>query len=570
MRPSTRRAAAAAVLGGALLLLHALWYAFGWGGERGMTVAGDVILVVVPLLAAACIADAARRGPARSRRRHSFAWLAAGVASWGLGQVAWTWYEVVVGVEVPFPSIADIGYLAFFPFAAVALLVAMPPGATSALRLRTLLDGLVAASWILFALWALLIGELYETSGVPLLEKAIGLAYPLGDVVLLTVVVVTARGGGAEARGSVALLAAGVVALALADSGFAYLTLTEQYQTGNPIDLAWTLGFVLLGLGAAWPRAPLGPPREEGVSFMDVHLPFVPVLVGLAVGAYHFLVAPTPSRILLWNGVMAAFFLTCRQLVALDDLWQTNRRLRESKEARDLALSKVVHDLGTPLTSVRIQVHLLAREVDGEAVRRVALVEKGVAQLSHLVDDVRDVTHIEQGRLRVRKTSLDLADATRAVVEAMTPQAAARGVALVVGEAPTATVLADAQRVAQVVTNLVSNAIKFTPAGGTVRVSLETGGGEARVRVRDTGPGLTASERAALFRPFVRVHEDRPGTGLGLFICKGIVEEHGGRVFVASEGPGRGSEFGFALPLAAGAAEERAALADVATGAATG
>lgn len=110
----------------------------------------------------------------------------------------------------------------------------------------------------------------------------------------------------------------------------------------------------------------------------------------------------------------------------------------------------------------------------------------------------------------------------------------------------------DWARIGQVVTNLVDNAIKYTPEGGTIRVRVRAHGGDAVVEVEDTGRGLAQEQAAHLFQPFTQVHVDAPyrggaGTGLGLYISRGVVEAHGGRIWVRSDGPSRGSTFAFSI-----------------------
>ncbi|MCA1819117.1 MAG: HAMP domain-containing histidine kinase, partial [Halobacteriales archaeon] len=128
-----------------------------------------------------------------------------------------------------------------------------------------------------------------------------------------------------------------------------------------------------------------------------------------------------------------------------------------------------------------------------------------------------------------------------------------RGVTLTVRASGPVPVEADHERLAQVLSNLLTNALKFTPAGGAVTLRVGAGpGGGAEVAVEDSGRGLTADEAARLFQPFSQVHDPgevkEPGTGLGLYICKGIVEAHGGRIQVKSAGRAHGSTFTFELP----------------------
>jgi signal transduction histidine kinase len=159
----------------------------------------------------------------------------------------------------------------------------------------------------------------------------------------------------------------------------------------------------------------------------------------------------------------------------------------------------------------------------------------------------------EAGMLRIHPQAVDLETVVKTAVTSLLAQARLKGVTLDVATDGPLPLDADAQRVTQVLYNLVGNALKFTPPEGRVMVRASRQRESARVDVVDTGRGLTAEEAARLFRPFVQVHDPAEvqdkGTGLGLFISKQLVEAHGGRIWVESPGRGHGSTFAFELPL---------------------
>ena len=181
--------------------------------------------------------------------------------SWGSGQAAWTWYETVLGREVPFPSLADVGYLAAVPLAAAALL-SLPFAARGlAGRVRQVLDGLMIAASLLLISWVLVLN-----TAVPggrrqrRLARSISLAYPIGDVVVGTIVLfVLTRARRADGATDIPLplLGGGLVAIAVADSGFVYLTASGSYSSGALIDAGWFLGYLLILLAARKPTADL-------------------------------------------------------------------------------------------------------------------------------------------------------------------------------------------------------------------------------------------------------------------------------------------------------------------------
>jgi signal transduction histidine kinase len=169
--------------------------------------------------------------------------------------------------------------------------------------------------------------------------------------------------------------------------------------------------------------------------------------------------------------------------------------------------------------------------------------------MNRLIEDLLDVTRVEAGRLQLDRKPQDL---VRAIAEAVTlfePAIAEKSIALreeIPDDLPPASV--DAARIVQVLQNLVSNAVKFTPPGGEIAIRAAAENGEALIAVRDTGTGIPAEHLPRLFDRFWQATGSRRGgAGLGLAIAKGIIEAHGGRIWVESE-VGRGSTFTFALP----------------------
>jgi signal transduction histidine kinase len=169
-----------------------------------------------------------------------------------------------------------------------------------------------------------------------------------------------------------------------------------------------------------------------------------------------------------------------------------------------------------------------------------------------LIDDLLDTARIEMGKIELKHTPLDLIPLIHEVARALRPQIARKGqwLTLELAEALPA-VLADADRIRQILTNLLSNALKYTPSGGCITITAREGAGCVRVAVQDTGIGLTPDEQVQLFTPFFRARHDTTqrvgGTGLGLAITRALVELHGGAITVTSV-PGQGSTFSVTLP----------------------
>ena len=239
-----------------------------------------------------------------------------------------------------------------------------------------------------------------------------------------------------------------------------------------------------------------------------------------------------------------------------------NERLKELDYLKSCFVGAVSHELRTPLTTIRGYAEFLEEDVGGtlEGSHRdyVRQILEGTARMERLVDDLLDFAKLESGDFKLVPHACDLAAMVTTTVQALGPAARERGLALT-ATAPAALPLrGDAGRIEQVLTNLVGNALKFTPPGGQVRVTATADGAHARVEVRDTGCGIAPEHLPHLFERF---YQASPGTtrqaggiGLGLSICRALVEAHGGAIGVASE-PGAGAAFWFTLPVAAPADE---------------
>jgi signal transduction histidine kinase len=187
-----------------------------------------------------------------------------------------------------------------------------------------------------------------------------------------------------------------------------------------------------------------------------------------------------------------------------------------------------------------------------EKAEMLEMVKRATARIDRLVKDLVEVGRMEAGRgLAIEAACADVAPVLREVCAAHAAMAGARQLR-VVCDAPAALppVYVDCHRLMQVLSNLVGNAIKFTPAGGTISVAAAVAGGELRVPVKDTGDGMEAEDLERIFDPYWQAERTAClGAGLGLKIAKGIVEAHGGRIWARSA-PGQGTTFVFTLPLA--------------------
>lgn len=236
-------------------------------------------------------------------------------------------------------------------------------------------------------------------------------------------------------------------------------------------------------------------------------------------------------------------------------------KLAAIDEMKQSFLATVTHDLRTPLSSIKGYVEMILAGMSGDITpkqrNQLEIVRQSTNQLSHLISEILDLSKLEAGKMEfdLRPARLEeIAGRVHDLMQVLADQYKLKLELLTEKDLPS--VEADADQMQRVITNLVSNALKFTPEGGTITVSVGTrdAGRAVLVAVKDTGPGIPKDSLGQMFGKFFQVRETlakarKRGTGLGLSICKHIVEAHGGRIWVESD-YGRGSTFAFTLPAA--------------------
>lgn len=241
------------------------------------------------------------------------------------------------------------------------------------------------------------------------------------------------------------------------------------------------------------------------------------------------------------------------------DMRRVNAQLEEADQLNNQFLSIVLHELKTPMTTILARTQLLQRrlsrrrELLSDATRLcrdLEKIEQQTNRMNALVDDLLDWSRIRSGRMELSLSSCDLGAICRTVIE---DQHLVSGRTLEL-ELPLAPVLlqADRHRLSQVMTNLVSNALKYSPDDTSVHIAISQSEQETLIRITDSGPGIPEQQRSRIFELFYRTPQAREslqsGQGLGLAICKEIVEMHGGRIWCESV-IGQGSTFIVQLPL---------------------
>jgi cell cycle sensor histidine kinase DivJ len=229
--------------------------------------------------------------------------------------------------------------------------------------------------------------------------------------------------------------------------------------------------------------------------------------------------------------------------------------LREVEGLKQQFFSEISHELRNPLTAIRAAAQLVllrARDaLDAKQCHWIQSIDDSVDHLLSLVTRILDLNRLRAGVFPLVRQPMELDKVVARALDVLGPQAEQQGLHLEQTSTEGCIVIAaDEEAVTQLLLNLVGNAIKFTPEGGSVRVAVTDAATHVELTVRDTGPGIPAADLARIFEPYQQAHEGRKGSGLGLAIVKGLVEAHGGSIRVDSE-EGTGTCFLVRLPKTA-------------------
>ena len=521
----------------------------------------------------------------RPARKLPWLLLAAGFGFFVAGEITWHIYSYGLG-EDPFPSIADLFYLAGYPFlAAGLLLLARDRGARRGQERAGFLDAAIVTVGAFAICWTFLMLPYAADESLPVLDRVLSTAYPLMDVLLLTLLVRLLFAPGRRSP-AIWLLALGMTFNIAADVTFLGLEVAGK-TTGSWIDCVWLLCYVSVGAAALHPSmaAPPAPSRgperltiwrlgalalaavtgpavltaealsgdNDGIVVVLVCSAILPVLVLLRlVGLVRELERAGEERGRLHESERTAL---AEAEAAQRLLLEQNDRLRELDRLKDEFVALVSHELRTPLTSITGYLELVLDdpELPDEQRRFLDVVDRNADRLLRLVSDLLLVAQIESGKLALDPEDVDLVDLASQSVEVLRPAADARRIDLRLDVDPIPSVKGDPARLGQLFDNLVSNAVKFTESGGRVVVALGVTGDDIVLAVSDNGIGIPVAEQRRLFDRFFRAStaQDRAieGTGLGLTIVHAIVRAHGGAIDVTSD-KGQGTTFRVRLPVA--------------------
>ncbi|GAA2081854.1 hypothetical protein GCM10009840_17270 [Pseudolysinimonas kribbensis] len=463
------------------------------------------------------------------------------------------------------PSPADVGYLLYYPLMGAAFVVTVLRQSRKAGR-AVVLDVALAVLGVASVLTVILGPVLGDAiGGKNALGDVIGALYPLFDLVLVAMIVGVAASPVLRVGPRAPFLVIGLLLFAGADIWYALMDRTGAYTAGTPLDIAWTAG---VAFSAVWVvdigRAPtVVPPLTRRGGFLP--LPAFAVVAGLAV-LLHATQAEVPLLALILAGLtvgLAAIPVMFRQA----NLARTLRlreevvdRLVELDKAKSDMIATVNHEMRTPLTSISGYLELVLDGDGGElppAATEMLRVAEGSANRLHvLLEDMLLLTRLEAASAHREAPAVRMDEIVRRAVESVRPLAASRQVRIDIESDRPVTVPGDASQLERAIGNLLDNAIKFTPASGSVRVVVDpaarvNGGPAVAVSVVDTGMGIPADDLPSLFDRFFRASNAREaavqGSGLGLPIVRGIVQAHGG-VVSAESALGEGTTLRITLP----------------------
>lgn len=501
------------------------------------------------------------------RRTHFARWdvilAAAAVTSSALGD---TYYSLVVGPSgvLDYASLADVGYLLFYPLMIAAFVVLVRRQRTG--LTRSVARESAAAAFGVAALLALLLSPVVRGA----LESGeasynlIALVYPVLDVVLAIAAVGLVASPSVEIGARWGYLIAGLLVFVGGDIAYAVLEESDTYAMGGPLDASWALGLALLAIWIDGQGRPIStrPPWRHPLP-----VPFLALIAALAVLIFgSFERAPFAMLLAVTSVVLASVPIVVRQTTLgrkLATEHEVVRQLEELDKAKSEMMSTVNHELRTPLTSIRGYVELVLDGDGGaippEAEKMLRVVDHNAVRLESLVDDMLTISRLDAETSPAPASNLDLVEILYRVVDSLRPFATTRDIEVGVEVNDVeATVLGNDTQLERAFTNIVQNAIKFTPESGAVGIEFEREDEAIIVRVIDTGIGIPEHDVPQLFGRFFRASNAQadavPGTGLGLAIVRALIKANNGHVTIAST-VGIGTTVRVELPLAVVAVE---------------
>jgi len=391
---------AAAAIVAVVSLAYALNIRYLFFGQHAVTAIDDIGEAVAAALACVACAWAASRASGRDRLGWTLMGVSAGL--WAAGEVTWSIYEVGLGVAVPYPSLADVGFLSAVPFAIAGIRAFWSDARGTSARWRVWFDGVIVALALTSTAWGFGLRTVYEAQQ-PLTTKVLNLAYPVSDILIGTVLILAIRRATHQQKGRMALLLGGIAAYSLADSAFSYLTAQGAFgAVGNVLDTGWFAGFLMIGLAAIYPSAPPRLATEQApLDLWQLALPWMTLLTASAGDVYSALSGHELDLFMSSLTATLAVLLTVNMIIERREFLEMLTKSEESRGTLSREFKTALLAIQRLTTSMRD-----AERLETHDVRRLAAeINRTTDQLDRMVEEMLATSAVDGGTVRAPKPS---------------------------------------------------------------------------------------------------------------------------------------------------------------------
>lgn len=568
----------------------------------------DILVPIIDGLATISLFSVAFNIALKPRIRNAWMLVALGMLSYTLADASRSIIEISLH-QHPFPSIADVFYLATYPLVALGIFL-MPATPMSRWdKSRTILDMMIISTTAILLYWLFIIGPSIEADGdfsLPLLISFAYIIYPIMDIVLIfSLIFLLFRKLIPEVDlRAILLLAVGLLIMITGDAIYVFQAAQNTYATGNLLDTSFLAAIVFYGLAGISQntRSTVTSPNSQKHEFIlgqtnwFRYLPYAAVGITYALLVWTYLYRITFLLPVLCSLGSIILLVLVRQILVVEENIQlyrssqkeiSDRKKAENnlKKAHDELERQVLdrtselekayidlkyddeiksefilttsHELRTPLTIISSYIQMFEVGMLGEMtpaqMDKIQVIGTQLDRTIKLVEDMLDTTMLELKKLKIYKSPARIEEIAKSVLEDISRLAENKKKILSLKiETPLPKIDLDERRINQVFNILLTNAIKFTPDGGNIEVRIRDDEFDIRVSISDNGTGIRKEYQDKIFQKFFigkgrSLIRESQGMGLGLAIAKGIVESHEGNIWVESE-PGIGSTFLFTIP----------------------
>src|SRR6266513_4682588 len=360
-------------------------------GEQAVTAIDDIGEAVAAALAAAACAWAAIRS--NGNNRLGWAFMGVSASLWAAGEVVWSVYEVGLGTEVPYPSLADAGFLLAVPFAIAGIRAFWSAPRGTSKQWRVWFDGVIVALALTSTAWGFGLRTVWDSDST---TKALDLAYPITDILIGTILILAIRRATHQQKGRMALLLAGVASYSIADSAFSFLTAQGAFgSVGNVLDTGWFAGYLLIGLAAIYPTAPMRPATAQApLDLWQLALPWMTLLTASAGDVYSALSGHELDLFMSSLTATLAVLLTVNMIIERKEFLAMLTEIEASH-------STLNREFKTALAGIQRSSKAIkdAERVDGEEVRRLAGdIHREAVRLDNMVQGMLETDGDEEPR----------------------------------------------------------------------------------------------------------------------------------------------------------------------------